>query len=508
MIAVAVPSQPLIRDAWQRAAEDQHASLLQLLHPHGHAVRTRVFGSHCPASLLPPQSSQAQQRNDLIIIAPTVSECAALGWLADTVAIAADSLGDEGVVYALVTPPWRSYVVSLLRNHGLAVTQAMMHLPSQQSTHYMVPLQADALAYTFSHLIPTRRWRRRLVTLALRVPGAVGLVSNLIPAVGLLAQRRGAAPAFNWISERVGTTNAATIVTSSWRGYMGSVVLHHLDERQRWPTAVAKTTLHNKQPMLHIQEMANLQRIAHTAQVEQARIPKPVWLGMLGQRPVLVQSAVEGASLAHSLNARPERLNVMLMRIADWLEAWNRATVIPTRLTHQQLYEHVLQPAAALAAYLPEGRAYCRWLEQRTHALLDTTMPMVATHNDLTASNIMVNEQGRLRIVDWETARLRGLPLVDFWYAAVDAVVATGLAGNRVQAFKHCFHSQDPGAELIERLQKRLVDALQVPPACVELAFHACWLHHAANELQQPARSYQPFVDIVKHISINPAKWL
>ena len=54
-------------------------------------------------------------------------------------------------------------------------------------------------------------------------------------------------------------------------------------------------------------------------------------------------------------------------------------------------------------------------------------------------------------------------------------------------------------------LAELLVKAL---PPCVELAFHACWLHHAANELQQPARSYQPFVDIVKHISINPAEWL
>ncbi|HEU5085932.1 MAG TPA: aminoglycoside phosphotransferase family protein, partial [Roseiflexaceae bacterium] len=405
--------------------------------------------------------------------------------------------------------PWRSYVVSLLRKHGLAVTQAMLHVPTLESTHYMVPLQADALTYTFSHLIPTRRWRRGLVTSALRIPGAVALASNMIPAIGLLAQRRGAAPSCAWMSERLGTTNATTIVASSWRGRMGSVVLYHLDERQHWPTAVAKTTLHNNRPMLHIQEMANLQRIAHTAQVEQAHIPKPVWLGMLGHRPVLVQSSVEGASLAHSLKARPERLSVMLMRIADWLEAWNRATATRARLTRELLHEQVLQPAATVAAYLPEGRAYYGWLEQRTQALLGTTVPMVATHNDLTTSNILVNEQGRLRIVDWETARLRGLPLMDFLYAVVDAVMATGLAGNRVQAFKHCFCSHNSDTEVIRRLHTRLVNELQVPPACVELAFHACWLHHAANEVQQqPARSYQPFVEIVKHISHNPAEWV
>jgi hypothetical protein len=118
--------------------------------------------------------------------------------------------------------------------------------------------------------------------------------------------------------------------------------------------------------------------------------------------------------------------------------------------------------------------------------------------------NVLFDEQEQLGIVDWEAGQEEGFPLVDFCYAFTDAVAATRGYRDRLAAFKASFTPDGVYAGLAGRLLKRLTDTLQIPPKLADLCFHACWLHHAANEhLSTGCSDPKPFLGIVQYLALH-----
>ena len=112
---------------------------------------------------------------------------------------------------------------------------------------------------------------------------------------------------------------------------------------------------------------------------------------------------------------------------------------------------------------------------------------LVAAHNDLTTANVLVAHDGRLGIVDWDTAAPRALPLTDLFYAVADAEAATRGFADRVAATS------------VEH-ERRFRDALGLDDAVADLCFHACWLRHAANESLRDQET-RPFLEIARTVA-------
>ena len=109
-------------------------------------------------------------------------------------------------------------------------------------------------------------------------------------------------------------------------------------------------------------------------------------------------------------------------------------------------------------------------------------------------------DDARVGVVDWEAARTDALPLVDVEYFAVDAV-ATAQGLSRDRAFDIC-----ATGELVPELRARIAASLEVPPPIAELARHAAWLDHAANESERPAAARdQAFAAIVARLAATVA---
>jgi hypothetical protein len=114
--------------------------------------------------------------------------------------------------------------------------------------------------------------------------------------------------------------------------------------------------------------------------------------------------------------------------------------------------------------------------------------------------------------VDWEAARVEALPLGDFFYAAADASAAVRRYADRLRAFKACSTANGIHAQTTRRLHLRLRRALNISSDVATLCFHACWLHHAANELRAAeASDARPFLEIMQWLASNRAsidEWL
>jgi hypothetical protein len=193
-----------------------------------------------------------------------------------------------------------------------------------------------------------------------------------------------------------------------------------------------------------------------------------------------------------------------VLGITEWLERWNGLTRTLTCLSREFLQQTVLAPAERLARELACGPDYVSWLDGRCRALEGRTAALVASHGDLTMSNMLLAADGTLGIVDWEEASEASLPLQDFFYAALDGAAARRGYRDRSRAFDDCFRQGGSQAPLVERFATRLQHRLGLPDELAVLSFHACWLHHAANERRKrtPGEA-MPFLGFVKRIAAD-----
>jgi len=191
-------------------------------------------------------------------------------------------------------------------------------------------------------------------------------------------------------------------------------------------------------------------------------------------------------------------------RLIVWLERWNRSTMTIKPLDPKLLDRELLAPAALLAPLLDHGGAYRNWLTEGCAALVRVPVALVAAHNDLTMWNVLLDEQGRLGILDWEAACEACLPLVDFFYGLTDAVAAAQGYFDRGKAFEACFALDGTYAPAVRRFLRPLRDAVEISDEMAELCFHACWLHHAANEHRVAvAGAPRPFFKIVQQLALH-----
>jgi aminoglycoside phosphotransferase (APT) family kinase protein len=161
----------------------------------------------------------------------------------------------------------------------------------------------------------------------------------------------------------------------------------------------------------------------------------------------------------------------------------------------------LLAPAVRLGADLPDADGYLRWLRARAADAAGAPLPTVATHGDLTMSNVLLGD-GAPGVVDWEASSATGVPLRDLLYAAVDATAAGDGYRNRLDAFLRCFPDGAGATGPLGRLLEQLRRVAGLTEATMTLCVHACWLQHAADEQAKRASSEsRPFLAIVRRLA-------
>jgi hypothetical protein len=487
----------------RRMEQGREISPLELLHPDGMARRASVIGGGCPEALRPRRPEPgAGGHADLVVLAPTRDELREPAWLVSAVEATAASLASDGVVYVLSPPRSRLRIVRLLANRGIAIKMSFIHDPDTAGLRCLVPLSPAAATYAFTNLVATRPGRRRIVLLALRAGWIARLLARALPGAGLAAGRPTSRPLFDWLfalrGEDVHTPIA--VVSVSWRSSGGSLVAHGFADRVAGPAIVAK--VRGPRPPGPVEEAAIIQRLGRAAGDAGVAVPEPLLVETGEYRALMLETALEGRVAAAILAETPALVPSVMRRLVEWLENWNADTRSEEPLSTNWSEQEVAEPARALAPLLSDGGRYLEWLESRCRALAGTAVPLVATHNDLTMVNVFVGHSGSLGVVDWESAREQGLPLVDFYYAAVDAAAAANRYADRLAAFREQFGDGAGSLSTARELERRLVETLGLRPEIAELAFHVCWIQHAAVEQRATLESARrPFLEILRSVA-------
>jgi hypothetical protein len=331
----------------------------------------------------------------------------------------------------------------------------------------------------------------------LRIPKAANLAAGLPGPVGVAVQHADARPLFDWLFE---LSNAApspgtALVAGSWRGVHHGMVVHCFADNAPTPWAVGKIGSSGG----GAEEGMRLGALGPAARAAGARVAEVLASTSVRGRPFVLQTAVSGQLLARRLARHRQELGSAVARIADWLLAWNTATVKLTPRDPDHLERAVIASARDLAPDIDDGAAYLDWLTARCASVASSPVPLVAAHHDLTMWNVVLDERGVLGVHDWEAAEESALPLGDVFYALADAAAAAQRYISRIEAARACFERGGLLAPRVANIVRRFRGALDLTPEATELCFHACWLHHAANERRRTVPGEdRPFLEIVR----------
>jgi hypothetical protein len=188
----------------------------------------------------------------------------------------------------------------------------------------------------------------------------------------------------------------------------------------------------------------------------------------------------------------------VVARIASWLVRWHDRTATPRPWTTADTERHLVRPLEILDGLLDPS--YGGWLRARAEAFESELAPFAPAHGDLTLANVLLDGP-TVGVVDWEEATEDAPPLVDLPYLLADAAAAQHRYRDRPAAFASVFGPGGADAALA----RSVVAPLTLGPRALSLSFHACWLHHAANDVRRDVPG-RPFVAIAAAVAADPER--
>jgi hypothetical protein len=407
-----------------------------------------------------------------------------------------EQLAPDGVAYVLLRGPSRALMRRTVRRRGLRSVGALLHLPRARRTQLVVPLTGSEGARFRTNAPASFSWRRRALGCALRLRPVRVALTLLLPDVGLIIRRPGARSCFSWLYEAAGAPHAASLPTIavSWRGLEAGATVIGWSPVAVEGMVVGKVALdsNDRLPAEH----AALVELGAAAREAGAMVPRPHGLRRVGPWRALIESHVPGRPADSLLRRDPRRTLPLLIEITRWLARWHLATVSVEPLDETRVTALLLRPLATLDGLLEE-ESYRSRVSALAARIQGRPAPVVAAHNDLTMSNVVWSNRHGLGVIDWASAAADGLPLMDFFYAVVDAVYAAH-GGSRLGAFEACFERNGRYHSPVKRLCGQLARAVAVDPDLAAAAFHACVLHHAVNEQRADPAQAGPFLQLVR----------
>lgn len=221
---------------------------------------------------------------------------------------------------------------------------------------------------------------------------------------------------------------------------------------------------------------AEILRALHDDGDQDGSLPRVVAFEQVSGFPLLIETALIGPPLDRAAVRRDPLRSIELG--LHWLLRMAK----PRGLLDEAAWAGLIaEPLAAFAASFPltaGEEALLAGTQTWAERLRGSDLPLVLEHGDLSHPNLIMERSGRLGVVDWELARLDGLPGHDlFFFLTYIAFARQGADGleAQVNAFRAAFFG--PEAWAAEYLA-RYADQLGLTAEQMRALFVLCWARY------------------------------
>jgi len=229
-------------------------------------------------------------------------------------------------------------------------------------------------------------------------------------------------------------------------------------------------------------EAANLSAVQASRPEGFNSIPYLVTLQESHNRKILIETALYGRAMDPKF-VRKNRKYCIEMTIA-WLIDIYQSTHCSAKVTPFWFERLIEQPIQYFSRRIPQNEEESYLLKrtrETAEALREMDLPIVFEHGDLSHPNILIPDQGRIGILDWEQAEPLGLPACDlfFFLAYVGFAISRSREnGDYLSAFQSTFFGKDAWARPYIQTYAR---QLQLPFASLTPLFLLSWFRYLSN---------------------------
>jgi hypothetical protein len=222
------------------------------------------------------------------------------------------------------------------------------------------------------------------------------------------------------------------------------------------PVAVAKVRRTDTDGARLRREFDTIKRV-RANEALQSSLPDPIALFETGKDTVFLESAAPGRSLHFLLRSnRPseDEISKHFQLTFDWLAGFHRATFSK----HVSIGEIADTYFASTTADIgTEESAVVEKLRPIMFDLRNEQLPMAAVQGDFWTRNVLLSEDERISVIDWEAFESEGLPLDDALMFTVSYALSFqwqfGKWEDPAEAFLRMFFSKDaPGSIAMRHL--------------------------------------------------------
>ena len=419
-----------------------------------------------------------------------------------TLAMLHDALEPGGVCYTEWRGQWGGArrVARLLRAAGFAGVSCYRPWPAPPALPvYWMPYAAPGAA----GFVRARqgaaggRVRRLLADLLWRASGLAdenGYASSICavagrPAGGPLPDAHPAA----WLREgwaRWGLgpvpERLSTLLVTGGPRSVSKVVLLAFAEPSRTPLVAIKAPRVAAAAAGIRREAAALEAVARRRSGSVPGVPRLLFRREIDGVPFVGETALDGRPLEITLVRGTFR--AWATKVTDWLAALAEAgPALPATHWRAAIVEPTL--AAFIAAF---GGVVDRGLLREAEGMLRQLgdLPPVIEQRDFGPWNLLVTAEGELAVLDWESAAVEGLPLLDllyfFAYASFNVDRAKTLE-RRIASYRRSLDPSSSTGSVRRECLARYLDALGLDPACLAPLRVLVWLIHAQSEFRHAA---------------------
>jgi hypothetical protein len=378
---------------------------------------------------------------------------------------------------------------------------AVMLIPESSRPAHLIPIERSTLRDAGErHLGLGSVISTGLAALASSRAGR-SLLRRSVPACALLAGHRPPPRPFEWLAQLDGQPGATATVAVGMRADAPVAAAFRFPPGHTAPDLVVKASFDDGGRERLRLERGALVALGPGAASAGARVP-----ALLPNAPswALAMDVLPGTSAAVILARAPRQLEQIAAAVVAWSTAWSLSTVSRRDLTARVLEETLLAPLAVIDGSGVSFRGYRERLRSLAGRVEGGRMALTAAHNDLTMANVLIDRCG-VGIVDWEAAAPHCFPIVDVWYALVDAL-ARAQRVSHAEALARLVLGTSASPAKLRRAPAALARTLALTDDQALAAFHACWLGHAANEVSRGERR-GPFLAVVRAIANGSIPW-
>jgi hypothetical protein len=192
----------------------------------------------------------------------------------------------------------------------------------------------------------------------------------------------------------------------------------------------------------------------------------------------LAETTIEGRLLGDII--RPENHRELALRATEWSarlaegtppaprDVWWGRLVEPVLAQFERTFGSVIDPGTFRAAIQAVGSL--------------GPLPLVCEQRDFSPWNLLLDGAGNLGVLDWESAELQGLPVLDLVYCLTYLTANIDGSGRVWESLRRSLYPASPAGRITQECLELYLERVAVPASAVQPLRLLTWMIHSKSD--------------------------